>query len=140
MITIPATYDYRLVALSVLIAIFASYAALDLAGRVTRRGDQARSSLAVGAANCHGHRHLVHALHRDACLPPCPCGCTITFPQYCLSLLAAIFASFVALYVVSRRRVTTLHVMAGSVLMGAGIAAMPLHRHGGHASGRASSL
>ena len=29
------SYDYRLVALSVLIAVFASYAALDLAGRLT---------------------------------------------------------------------------------------------------------
>ena len=31
---IPVTYDYRLVALSVVIAIFASYAALEMAGRI----------------------------------------------------------------------------------------------------------
>ena len=30
-----SSYDYRLVALSVIIAIFASYAALELAGRTT---------------------------------------------------------------------------------------------------------
>jgi Bacterial signalling protein N terminal repeat len=35
LVAIPATYDYRLVSLSVVIAIFASYTALDLAGRVT---------------------------------------------------------------------------------------------------------
>ena len=35
LIRIPATYDHRLVAVSIAIAIFASYAALDLAGRVT---------------------------------------------------------------------------------------------------------
>jgi len=32
---LAGSYDYRLVAVSVLIAILASYAALDLAGRVT---------------------------------------------------------------------------------------------------------
>jgi len=32
---LSASYDYALVALSVIIAVLASYAALDLAGRVT---------------------------------------------------------------------------------------------------------
>jgi NO-binding membrane sensor protein with MHYT domain len=36
------SYDYGLVALSVIIAVFASYAALDLAGRVTSARGQAR--------------------------------------------------------------------------------------------------
>jgi NO-binding membrane sensor protein with MHYT domain len=34
-VALAGVYDYRLVALSVLLAILASYAALDLAGRVT---------------------------------------------------------------------------------------------------------
>jgi hypothetical protein len=42
LVAIPATYDYRLVSLSVVIAIFASYTALGLAGRVTATRDQAR--------------------------------------------------------------------------------------------------
>ena len=33
--TLTGAYDYRLVAISVLIALLAAYAALDLAGRVT---------------------------------------------------------------------------------------------------------
>jgi len=45
-------------------------------------------------------------------------------PTVVLSLLAAIFASCIALWVVSRPRVTTLHVMGGSLLMGIGIATM----------------
>ena len=45
-------------------------------------------------------------------------------PTVLLSLLAAIFASFVALFVVSRPRMTTLNVVGGSLLMGAGIATM----------------
>ena len=44
------SYDYRLVALSVLISVFASYAALDLAGRVTSaRGAARRLWLGGGA-------------------------------------------------------------------------------------------
>ncbi|HEV2379156.1 MAG TPA: response regulator [Terriglobia bacterium] len=47
---LPGSYDYRLVALSVLIAIFASYAALDFAGRVTAvRGWASFAWLAGGA-------------------------------------------------------------------------------------------
>jgi diguanylate cyclase (GGDEF)-like protein/PAS domain S-box-containing protein len=45
-------------------------------------------------------------------------------PTVVLSLLAAIFASFIALWVVSRPRVTSLHIVGGSLLMGAGIATM----------------
>ncbi len=123
MITIPATYDYRLVALSVLIAIFASYAALDLAGRVTATRDQARSAWLIGGAIAMGTG--IWSMHYTGMLAfRLPMRVYYHVPTVLLSLLAAIFASFVALYVVSRRRVTTLHVMAGSVLMGAGIAAM----------------
>jgi NO-binding membrane sensor protein with MHYT domain len=39
---ISGTYDDRLVALSIIIAIFAAYAALDLAGRVTASRGTAR--------------------------------------------------------------------------------------------------
>jgi len=37
-VNLIGSHDYALVALSVLIAMFASYAALDLAGRVTAAG------------------------------------------------------------------------------------------------------
>src|SRR6185312_9132778 len=45
-------------------------------------------------------------------------------PTVALSLLAAIFASLIALFVVSRQELTTLRVIVGSLLMGAGIATM----------------
>ena len=45
-------------------------------------------------------------------------------PTVALSLLAAIFASLIALFVVSRQELTTLRVIIGSLLMGAGIATM----------------
>jgi len=45
-------------------------------------------------------------------------------------MLAAIAASAVALFVVSRAEMHVWQALAGSVVMGGGIAAMPLHRHG----------
>ena len=42
------SYDYRLVALSILISIFASYAALDLAGRVTAARESVRLAWLAG--------------------------------------------------------------------------------------------
>src|SRR5205823_9458422 len=123
MVSIPATYDYRLVILSVLIAIFASYAALDLAGRVTATRNQARFAWLVGGAIAMGTG--IWSMHYTGMLAfRLPLRVYYHVPTVVLSLLAAIFASFVALFVVSRRRVTVLHVVAGSVLMGAGIATM----------------
>jgi len=52
LVTIPATYDYRLVALSVAIAIFASYVALNLAGRVTATRGNVRLAWLVGGVAC----------------------------------------------------------------------------------------
>src|SRR2546425_4808398 len=48
------SYDYQLVALSVLIAIFASYAALELAGRTTAASGRARLAWFVGGATAMG--------------------------------------------------------------------------------------
>ena len=45
-------------------------------------------------------------------------------PTVVLSLVAAIGASFIALFVISRERVTLLHVVAGSLLMTVGISGM----------------
>ena len=48
------TYDYHLVALSVVIAICASYAALDLAGRVTAARGNSRALWLTGGAVAMG--------------------------------------------------------------------------------------
>ena len=47
-------YDYRLVALSVVIAILAAYASLDLAGRVTAARGPVRSLWLAGGASAMG--------------------------------------------------------------------------------------
>src|SRR3989440_12169609 len=48
------SYNYALVALSVLIAMFASYAALGLAGRVTAAGGWTRAVWLLGGAGAMG--------------------------------------------------------------------------------------
>ncbi|HEV3037401.1 MAG TPA: EAL domain-containing protein [Candidatus Angelobacter sp.] len=123
MVSIPATYDYRLVVLSVLIAILASYTALGLAGRVTAARNRARFAWLVGGAIAMGTG--IWSMHYTGMLAfRLPLRVYYHVPTVVLSLLAAIFASFVALFVVSRRRMTVLHVVTGSALMGAGIATM----------------
>ena len=51
---IPATYDIRLVVLSVAIAILASYTALDMAGRIAATQDRARLAWLAGGAIAMG--------------------------------------------------------------------------------------
>ena len=48
---LSGSYDYRLVVLSVVIATFASYAALDLAGRVTVARDAANGDIEAAVLN-----------------------------------------------------------------------------------------
>ena len=121
--TIPTSYDYRLVSLSVVIAIFASYTALSLAGRVTASRDQARLAWLVGGAIAMGTG--IWSMHYTGMLAfRLPIRVYYHVPTVFLSLLAAIFASCIALWVVSRPRVTTLHIVGGSLLMGGAIATM----------------
>jgi two-component system, sensor histidine kinase and response regulator len=117
------TYDFGLVALSVLIAIVASYAALDLAGLVTSTRNNARLAWLFGGATAMGTGiWSMHYVGMLAYRLPVPVYYHI--PTVILSLVAAIFASFIALFVVSREHVNPLHLVSASLLMGAGIAAM----------------
>lgn len=91
------SYDYRLVALSVVIAMFASYAALDLAGRVTAARGWMRSAwLAGGAAAMGCGIWSMHYIGMLAFHLPIPVE--YDWRIVLLSLLAAILASAVALY------------------------------------------
>jgi PAS domain S-box-containing protein len=117
------SYNYSLVALSVLIAMFASYAALDLAGRVTAAGGWTRAVWLLGGAGAMGTGiWSMHYIGMLAFILPIPVA--YHWPTVLLSLFAAILASVVALGVVSRQRMGWFRALAGSVLMGAGIASM----------------
>src|ERR1700724_1372848 len=117
------SYNYALVALSVLIAMFASYAALDLAGRVTATGGWTRAVWLLGGAGAMGTGiWSMHYIGMLAFILPIPVA--YHWPTVLLSLFAAIVASVIALYVVSRQKMGASRAVAGSVLMGAGIASM----------------
>ncbi len=117
------SYNYALVALSVLIAMVASYAALDLAARVTAASGWTRAVWLLGGAGAMGTGiWSMHYIGMLAFVLPVPVA--YHWPTVLLSLLAAILASVVALGVVSRPKMGAFRALAGSVLMGTGIASM----------------
>ncbi len=97
-----ASYDYRLVILSVLIAVLASYTSLDLAGRVTASRHWARfawltacaASLGIGIWSMHYVGMMAFSL---------PIPILYNWPTVLLSLLAGVCASAAGLFVVSRQ-------------------------------------
>jgi two-component system sensor histidine kinase/response regulator len=121
--TIAGYYDYRLVALSVFLAILASYAALDLAGRVTAAQGRSRFFWLPGGAAAMGLG--IWSMHYIGMLAyKLPVPVLYDWPTVLVSLLAAIAASGIALFVVSRKKMLTIYAGIGGVFMGIGIAAM----------------
>src|ERR1700681_2680979 len=122
-VNLIGSYNYPLVAPSVLIAIFASYAALDLAGRVTAAGGWTRAVWLLGGAGAMGTG--IWSMHYIGMLAfILPTAVAYHWPTVLLSLFAAILASIIALGVVGPQKMGWFRVLAGSVLMGAGIASM----------------
>jgi len=120
---LSGTYDQRLVVVSVLIAVLAAGAALDLAGRVTWARDTARFWWLTGGAAAMGVG--IWSMHYIGMLAfQLPVRVLYDWPTVLLSLLAAIGASWVALFVVSRETMTLPQAIVGSLFMGGGIAAM----------------
>jgi NO-binding membrane sensor protein with MHYT domain len=120
---ISADYNYGLVALSVLIAICASYVALDLAARVRAARDTARLAWLFGGGIAMGTG--IWCMHYTGMLAyRLPLPVYYHIPTVFLSLVAAIFASFVAFFVISREKVGPLEILGGSLPMAFGIVAM----------------
>ncbi|MDL2356185.1 MAG: MHYT domain-containing protein [Pseudomonadota bacterium] len=115
-------YDPALVALSVLMAIFASWMGLQIAGQASANRAQRTvvlltGSLALGSGVWA--MHFIGMLAFDLC----------TRVDYdpaltILSLLPSIGASFVALSLIGRKRLGGWTLLSGGVLVGAGIGAM----------------
>jgi PAS domain S-box-containing protein len=116
-------YDYRLVALSVFISILAAFAALDLAERVTASRSGSRLAWLYGGAAAMGigiwAMHYVGMVAFDLPVPV-----MYDWPTVVLSLLTAILASAVALFIVSRQTMGLARTAGCSVMMGSGIAAV----------------
>jgi len=115
-------YDPKLVVLSLLVAIFASWMGLQIAGQARQQTRQRTlflftGSLALGAG--------VWAMHFIGMLAFNLCTQVDYDPMITiLSNLPSIGASFVALSLIARERIGTGSLLVGGVLLGAGIGAM----------------
>ena len=117
------TYNVTLVALSILIAISASYTALTLAGRVAASTGRHRAQWLAGGALCMGTgiwwMHFVGMLAYE---PHQPLGYDV--PTVTLSLLVAIAASGLALTVAGRPSLPWRPLLLGGTCTGLAIAGM----------------
>lgn len=118
-----ATYDVPLIVLSVVIAVIASYTALDLAGRVTAATGRARKIWLAGGAIAMGtgiwSMHFIAMLAYN--LPiPIDYDSSIVFASWAV----AVVTSGLALYIVSRQQVDRVQFLTGGSFMGLAIAAM----------------
>src|SRR5271170_182057 len=93
-------YDYRVVAISLLLAVITSYAALDIAGRLSAARGLARLAWLTGGALGMGiGLWTSQFMGMEAFQLPLPMR--YFWPSVLLSMIAGILASAVALFVVS---------------------------------------
>ena len=120
---LASSYDYPLVACSVLIAVAASYTALDLAGRVNAARGWNRFRWLVGGATATGiGAWSMHFIGMLAFRLPVPIE--YHWPTALLSLLPAVFSFAAAFFVLRRHHMGSLWTILGGVLMGGGIVAL----------------
>src|SRR5258706_7990118 len=120
---VTGTYDPYLVALSILVAVFASYTALDLGGRVAAaRGLARRVWLAAAAITMGGGIWSMHFVAMLAFIMPTPMSYDIGLTT--LSLVVAMFVTGGGFYVISRHSGSPLRLVLSGIFMGLCIAAM----------------
>jgi NO-binding membrane sensor protein with MHYT domain len=118
-------YDPRLVALSVAIAIVASYTALDLAGCVSSSASSPRKSwawLAAGAVSLGTGIWSMHFIGMLAFHLPVAVAYDLTISL--LSMIIAIAVSAIALLILRRPAIKLGGLSIGAMFMGVGIASM----------------
>jgi NO-binding membrane sensor protein with MHYT domain len=121
LIPMAITESRYLVALSILIATFASYAAFELGGRVTAaRGHAHRMWLVAAAVTMGGGIWSTHFIAMLESVMPIPVSYDIELTI--LSLGAAVVLVGAAFFVISRDRGSAPGVVLGGVFMGVGIA------------------
>lgn len=117
------SYIPSLVLISVLVAILASYTALDLAGRVTSATGRAVYGWIGGGAFAMGTGiWSMHFIGMLAFVPPFETAFDLLLTL--ASLLIAMLSSGFALWLVSQPKMPALHLGIGALCMGVGIASM----------------
>ena len=120
---ITGTYDPYLVALSILVATFASYTALDLGGRVAPvQGPTHRIWLAAAALILGGGIWSMHFVAMLAFVLPTPMSYDVGLTV--LSLVLAILAASGGFYVISRPGLSRPRLVLSGVFMGVAISGM----------------
>ena len=120
---IPHHDDFRLVGLSIVIAMGAADAAINMAGRTVVAPEHSRFAWLGGGAVAMGLGiWSMHYIGMLAYILPVPV--LYDLPTVLVSLFTAILASAVALYCVSRPNPCSGSVALASLVMGAGIASM----------------
>lgn len=117
-------HNHALVVLSILIASFASYTALDLANSLTSAKGKARFVWLIGGSLAMGVG--IWSMHFIGMLAFRLPGIDIYYdvPLLILSIVVAILASALALHLVSSKKPTVKTFGTGSLVMGAAIAGM----------------
>ncbi|WP_315338860.1 EAL domain-containing protein [Pseudomonas grimontii] len=117
------SYSPSLVAISLFVAILASYTALDLTGRIaTAKGRAVYLWIAGGAMAMGVGVWSMHFIGMLALRLPFALGFDIGITA--LSLLIAVLSSGFALWLVSQRRLPAWQLAFGALVMGSGIASM----------------
>jgi diguanylate cyclase (GGDEF)-like protein len=120
---LTSSYNVWLVLISVLVAMLASYTALDMAGRITATdGRFARWWLAGGSVAMGSGIWSMHFIGMLACHLPIATGYDPWLT--CVSWLTAILSSAFALNLVCQKQLHKRQLAVGALLMGGGVSAM----------------
>ena len=120
---VTGTHDPYLVVLSILVASFASYTALDLGGRVGAARGSARRVWLVAAATTMGSG--IWSMHFVAMLALImPISMSYDIGLTTLSLVVAILVTSGGFYVISRPSASWFRLVLGGIFMGLGIVTM----------------
>ncbi|MCE0722438.1 MHYT domain-containing protein [Legionella resiliens] len=122
--TITGYYDWKLVALSYVIAVLASYVALNLVGRLrATRTNHARIYLLLGGAFAMGAG--IWSMHFVGMLAfIMPMSMEYDFSWTLASLIVAILASALALFILQKKDYSVLHFALGGLVVGLAISSM----------------
>ncbi|WP_226659228.1 bifunctional diguanylate cyclase/phosphodiesterase [Guptibacillus hwajinpoensis] len=123
MIEMSGQYNWWIVLLSLIIAIFASYSALDLAGRVAYSKGIRKWIWVVGGAGTMGigiwSMHFIGMLAFSMSMPM-----TYNIPLVFLSIGAAFLGSLIALVAVGGKQLSIRRLIVGTIFMSGAIIAM----------------
>lgn len=117
------TWDYRLVGLSIIIAIIGSYVALEFAGKMKMSQGTRRALFFIGGAVMMGlaiwSMHFVGMLALNMHMPT-----TYDLLLSAASIVSAAVGSGLAFTLLSRKVITPFHMITGSIAMGLAIVSM----------------